>query len=271
MLNRRSLFAALAAAALSTPFFASGAIAASSTPVIRVGINPGGQAEIMEVVKKNAEKLGLQIKVFEFSDYIAPNVALDTGDIDINSFQHQPYLDRQIKDRHYKIESVAKTIISPLVFFSNKGYKSFKDIPNGSKIAIPNDATNEGRALLILQNAGYIKLRPGSGLQATPLDITSNPKKLKFVEIEAPQLPRALPDVAAAAVNGTYARPAGLSIAKQGVLVESAKGSAYANVLVVRTADKNKPWVKTSIKAYHQPNVKAFIEKRFGDSTFPAW
>ena len=260
MLNRRSLFAALAAAALSTPFFASGALAASSTPVIRVGINPGGQAEIMEVVKKNAEKLGLQIKVFEFSDYIAPNVALDTGDIDINSFQHQPYLDRQIKDRHYKIESVAKTIISPLVFFTNKGYKSFKDIPNGSKIAIPNDATNEGRALLILQNAGYIKLRPGSGLQATPLDIVSNPKKLKFVEIEAPQLPRALPDVAA-----------GLSIAKQGVLVESAKGSAYANVLVVRTADKNKPWVKTFIKAYHQPNVKAFIEKRFGDSTFPAW
>ena len=260
MLNRRSLFAALAAAALSTPFFASGALAASSTPVIRVGINPGGQAEIMEVVKKNAEKLGLQIKVFEFSDYIAPNVALDTGDIDINSFQHQPYLDRQIKDRHYKIESVAKTIISPLVFFTNKGYKSFKDIPNGSKIAIPNDATNEGRALLILQNAGYIKLRPGSGLQATPLDIVSNPKKLKFVEIEAPQLPRALPDVAA-----------GLSIPKQGVLVESAKGSAYANVLVVRTADKNKPWVKTFIKAYHQPNVKAFIEKRFGDSTFPAW
>ena len=146
MLNRRSLFAALAAAALSTPFFASGALAASSTPVIRVGINPGGQAEIMEVVKKNAEKLGLQIKVFEFSDYIAPNVALDTGDIDINSFQHQPYLDRQIKDRHYKIESVAKTIISPLVFFTNKGYNSFKDIPNGSKIAIPNDATNEGRA-----------------------------------------------------------------------------------------------------------------------------
>ena len=123
----------------------------------------------------------------------------------------------------------------------------------------------------MLEQAGLIKLKAGVGREGSPLDVISNPKKLKFVEIEAPQLPRALPDVAAAAVNGTYARPAGLSIAKQGVLVESAKGSAYANVLVVRTADKNKPWVKTFIKAYHQPNVKAFIEKRFGDSTFPAW
>ena len=120
MLNRRSLFAALAAAALSTPFFASGALAASSTPVIRVGINPGGQAGIMEVVKKNAEKLGLQIKVFEFSDYIAPNVALDTGDIDINSFQHQPYLDNFNEEKGTHLVSVAGIHVEPMGIYGGK-------------------------------------------------------------------------------------------------------------------------------------------------------
>ena len=270
MLNRRSLFAALAAAALSTPFFASGALAASSTPVIRVGINPGGQAEIMEVVKKNAEKLGLQIKVFEFSDYIAPNVALDTGDIDINSFQHQPYLDRQIKDRHYKIESVAKTIISPLVFFSNKGYKSFKDIPNGSKIAIPNDATNEGRALLILQNAGYIKLRPGSGLQATPLDITSNPKKLKFVELEAAQVPRSLSDVDIAVVNSNYALGVGLNPLKDSIYLED-KRSPYALVVATRKGDQNDPRVQKLVKALQSPATKKFILTKYKGAVVPSF
>ena len=269
MLNRRSLFAAFAAAALSTPFFASGALAASSTPVIRVGINPGGQAEIMEVVKKNAEKLGLQIKVFEFSDYIAPNVALDTGDIDINSFQHQPYLDRQIKDRHYKIESVAKTIISPLVFFTNKGYKSFKDIPNGSKIAIPNDATNEGRALLILQNAGYIKLRPGSGLQATPLDIVSNPKKLKFVEIEAPQLPRSLDDTTASVINAGYAFAANLT--KKDQIVAEDNTSPYVNIIAVKKGRETDPSIVKYIEIFHTEPVKKFIEDKYKGQVVPAW
>ncbi|MCI5851809.1 MAG: MetQ/NlpA family ABC transporter substrate-binding protein [Sutterellaceae bacterium] len=270
MLNRRTLLTAAAAAAIASASLVS-VPASAAGQVIRVGVNPGSQAEIMEVVKKNAAKLGLEIKIVEFSDYIAPNVALDSGDIDANSFQHQPYLDRMVKDRHYKIESVAKTIVAPLVFFTNKGYKSIKDLPAGSKIAIPNDATNEGRALLILEHEGLIKLNPKAGLQATPIDIKSNPKKFKFVELEAPQLPRSLPDVACAAVNSTFAIPAGLSIKKQGILVEDAKSSAYANVIVVRTADKNKPWVSTLIKAYHSPNVKSFIQKRFGDTTIPAW
>lgn len=269
MISRRTLLAAASAAALSAAAVSFPAHAADQ--VIKVGVNPGSQAEIMEVVKANADKLGLKIKVIEFSDYIAPNVALDAGEIDINSFQHQPYLDRMVRDRHYKIESVAKTFVAPLVFFTDKGYKSLNDVPAGSRIAIPNDATNEGRALLILQEAGLIKLNPKAGLQATPIDITSNPKKFKFIELEAPQLPRSLPDVAIAAVNSTFAVPAGLKIAKQGVYAENAKTSAYANVLVVRSADKNKPWVKTFIKAYHSPNVKAFIQKRFGDTTFPAW
>lgn len=270
MFTRRSLLAAASAAALAAATFCAPAHAADQG-VIKVGVNPGSHAEIMEVVKSNAEKLGLKVKIIEFSDYIAPNVALDSGEIDINSFQHQPYLDRMVRDRHYKIESVAKTIVAPLVFFSDKGYKSINDVPAGSKIAIPNDATNEGRALLILESAGLIKLNPKAGLQATPLDITSNPKKFKFIELEAPQLPRSLPDVAVAAVNSSFAVPAGLKIAKQGVLVEDAKGSAYANVLVVRSSEKNKPWVKTFIKAYHSQNVKNFIKKRFGDTTFPAW
>ena len=164
-----------------------------------------------------------------------------------------------------------KTYLAPLALYSKK-IKSASEIKDCATIAIPNDPSNGGRALQLLAKQGWIELKPDvPATKVTKADITKYVKKIKIVEIEAPQLPRALPDVAAAAVNGTYARPAGLSIAKQGVLVESAKGSAYANVLVVRTADKNKPWVKTFIKAYHPPNMKAFIEKRFGDSTFTAW
>ena len=258
--------AASSAAATAT----AGSSAAAGNITIKVGATPVPHADLLKVAAKNLEKEGVTLQIIEFNDYVQPNTALEDKSIDANFFQHKPYLDDFLQQHKTHLLALAPIHIEPIGLYAGKS-KDLKNIKNGATIAIPNDATNEGRALLILQNAGYIKLRPGSGLQATPLDITSNPKKLKFVEIEAPQLPRALPDVAAAAVNGTYARPAGLSIAKQGVLVESAKGSAYANVLVVRTADKNKPWVKTSIKAYHQPNVKAFIEKRFGDSTFPAW
>lgn len=266
-MNRRTLLSAAAAAIL-----AAGSFSASAAPLkeLKIAATPVPQGEVLKFVKPILAKEGIDLKIIEFTDYIAPNAALDAKEVDVNFYQHQPFLDNAVRQRHINAVRVAPIYILPMAVYSQK-LKSLKNVPNGACVSIPNDPSNGGRALLLLQSAGLIKLRSGVGYEATPIDVVSNPKKLKFVEIEAPQLPRALPDVAAAAVNGTYARPAGLSIAKQGVLVESAKGSAYANVLVVRTADKNKPWVKTFIKAYHQPNVKAFIEKRFGDSTFPAW
>ena len=263
---RRSLLISAFAASLAF------AIPAQAAPVktLKIGVTAGTHAEILRAALPIAKKNGLDIKVIEFQDYVSPNEALAHGDLDANIFQTLSYLKLMNKQHNYGLAPVGKSITEPLTFYSKK-YTNLSQLPTGAKIGIPNDPSTEGRSLFVLEQAGLIKLKAGVGREGSPLDVISNPKKLKFVEIEAPQLPRALPDVAAAAVNGTYARPAGLSIAKQGVLVESAKGSAYANVLVVRTADKNKPWVKTFIKAYHQPNVKAFIEKRFGDSTFPAW
>jgi len=148
-------------------------------------------AEILEQVKKIAEKDGLKLQIIEFSDYIQPNAALAAGDLDANSYQHQPYLDAQVKDRGYKFVSVGTTITFPMGVYSKK-IKSLKDLKSGGRIGIPNDPTNGGRALLLLQAQGVLKLKADAGLKATPLDITDNPKKVKIIELDAAQLPRSL-------------------------------------------------------------------------------
>ncbi|MDG5493890.1 MetQ/NlpA family ABC transporter substrate-binding protein [Niveispirillum sp. BGYR6] len=236
---------------------------------IRVGVTPGPHAQIMEKVRDQAKATGLEIEILEFSDYVVPNEALASGDLDANSFQHQPYLDNQIADRGYKLVSVAKTVTFPLGLFSAK-LKSLEALPAKAKVAIPNDPTNGGRALILLAHQGLIKLRDGAGLAATPLDITDNPKNLRIVELDAAQLPRSLNDVDIAAINGNYALEAGLDPTKDALAREAADGP-YANVIAVKAADKDKPWVKSLIAAYQSPAVKQFVVDTFKGALVPAW
>ena len=242
---------------------------AQEKTVVRLGITPGPHAQIWEFVKPVAAQKGIDLKLVEFSNYILPNEALNAGEIDANSFQHQPYLDNQVKGRGYKIVSVAKNLTFPLGVYSKK-YKAWGDLPEGARLTIPNDPTNGARALLLLEKNGAIKLKSGAGPLPTVFDIAENPKKLKITEIDAAMSPRALDDVDAAAINGNYASTAGLDAAKDALLREDATGP-YANILVVREADKDKPWVKTLREAYETPETKAFIEKTFHGAIVPAW
>ena len=243
--------------------------AAAQTQTIRIGVTPGPHAQILEAVKPLAAQKGLDIKLIEFSDYVVPNAALAAGDIEANSFQNQPYLDNQKADRGFKIETVALTVNFPIGVYSKK-HKSFEALPNGATISIPNDPTNGGRALLVLQDKGLIKLKDNVGYQPTPLDITDNPKKIKFVEIEAAQAPRVLDDVDAAVINTNYATQAGLDPVKDPIARENPKGP-YVNLIAVRSEDKDKPWVKALVESYRSPEVKKFVEEKFKGSVLTSW
>ena len=243
--------------------------AAAQTQTIRIGVTPGPHAQILEAVKPLAAQKGLDIKLIEFSDYVVPNAALAAGDIEANSFQNQPYLDNQKADRGFKLETAALTVNFPIGVYSKK-HKSFEALPNGATVSIPNDPTNGGRALLVLQDKGLIKLKDNVGYKPTPLDITDNPKKIKFVEIEAAQAPRVLDDVDAAVINTNYATQAGLDPVKDPIARENPKGP-YVNLIAVRSEDKDKPWVKALVEAYRSPEVKKFVEEKFKGSVLTSW
>ena len=252
--NKRLLLqSALALAAAAT--FSSGAMAQDKP--IKVGVTGGPHAQIFEQVKKVAEKDGLKIQIVEFSDYVQPNAALAAGDLDANSYQHKPYLDAQVADRGYKLVSVGYTVNFPIGLYSKK-VKKLEDLKEGAKFGIPNDPTNGGRVLLVLQDKGLIKLRDGAGLKATPLDVVSNPKKLKFVDLDA------------SAINTNFALSAGLNPGKDAIAQENAK-SPYVNLIAVREADKDKPWVAKLVKAYHSEEVKKFIQTEFKGSVLPGF
>lgn len=236
---------------------------------LKIGVSPGEHAEIMEQVAPIAREKGLDIKVIEFSDYVMPNTALADGDLNANSFQHVPYLENQMKDRGYELVVVAKTITTPMGVYSRK-VKSLDELAEGASVAIPNDPTNGGRALLVLADQGIIKVKDGAGLVPSPLDVTENPKKLKFRELDAAQLPRALDDADAAVINTNYVLAAGISPKNDSIAMEKAD-SPYANVIVVRKGDETAPWVKTLIEAYQDPKIKEFIETKYEGSVIPAW
>jgi D-methionine transport system substrate-binding protein len=243
--------------------------AIASAQNIKVGVTPGPHAQVMEAVKPIAKRAGIEIQIVEFSDYVIPNQALSNGEIDLNSFQHQPYLDNQVKDRGFKIESVAKTMVFPMGFYSKK-IKSANELKNGDTIAIQNDPTNGGRALLLLEANKLIKLKAGVGLKPTVLDIAENPKSLKFIELDAAQLPRSLEDVALATINTNYAVQAGLDPNKDALIRETAN-SPYTNVLAVASARKGEPWVAKFIAAYRSPEVKEFVAKTFKGAVVTDW
>ena len=267
MQRRHPLIAATALAALT---LLGGPLAqAQDKTAIKVGVTAGPHAQILEQVKKAAAKDGLNIQVVEFSDYVQPNAALAAGDLDANSYQHKPYLDQQLADRGYKFSSVASTVTFPIAIYSKK-VKALADLKPGARVGIPNDPTNGGRVLLLLQDKGLIKLADGTGLTPSPLDVSENPKNLKFLELEAAQLPRTLADADIAVINTNYALDAGLNPNKDAIAMEQAD-SPYANVIVVRKADENADWAKALVEAYHDPAVKAFITEKYKGSVIPAW
>ena len=260
-MNKRNFIQSALVLALASTV-ACGALAQDKP--LKIGVTAGPHAQIFEQVKKVAEKEGLKIQIVEFSDYIQPNAALAAGDLDANSYQHKPFLDQQVKDRGYKLVSAGYTVNFPIGIYSKK-FKSLDALKVGARFGIPNDPTNGGRVLLLLQEKGLIKLKPEAGLKATPLDVIDNPKKIKFVELEAAQLPRSLDDLDASAVNTNFALSAGLNPAKDAIALEAAQ-SPYVNLLAVREQDKDKPWVAKLVKAYHSEEIRKFIQTEFKGS-----
>jgi len=248
---------------------ALGLTQAQAATTLKIGVENGPHAEVAEIVKKIVAKDGIDLKIFEFSDYARPNPALNDGDLDINSFQHKPYLDQQIKDRGYKITAVANTLVFPIGVYSRK-IKSLDELPQSARIAIPNDPSNGGRALLLLQSKGLIKVKPNTGITPAVADIVDNPKKIKFSEIDAAQVPNFLPDVEAAVINTNYAIQGKLDPAKDAIAREAAD-SPYVNILVVRTADVDKPWVKTLIAAFHSNEVRDYVHAKYAGIAIPGF
>ena len=229
--------------------------------VITVGATPEPHAEMLNLIVADMAEQGFTLKVKEFTDYVTPNEAVEAGEIDANFFQHIPYMDSFNKERGYHLVNAGGIHVEPLALYSKK-YNSLAALPNGAVIAIPNDPTNEGRALLLLQSAGLIKLSASAGLEAVPADITENSKKLKFQEIEAASLPRVLVDADAAVINGNYAIPAGLTATKDGLFVEGSD-SPYVNIIAVKDGRQNDAAVKALVKTLTSQKIKDFIKTRY--------
>jgi D-methionine transport system substrate-binding protein len=256
---------ALCATVLSPP------ARAADPAVIRVGVTAGPHAEILDVVRKAAAERGLQIRPVEFTDYVIPNEALAHGDIEANSFQHEPYLRNQIAKTGWQLTKAGLTIATPMGFYSKK-YKSFADIPDRASLAMPNDPTNGARSLHLLAANGIITLRDPSNVTAGVVDIAANPRRFRFIELDAAQITRSLPDVDAAAINNNYAVQAGLDPVTDTLIRESEAGYArYVNIIAVREADKDRPWVARLVDAYHTDAVADFIRARFKGAYVPAW
>ena len=232
----------------------------SRAVTLKVGVSPVPHAEILGAVKDKLAKEGINVEIIEFTDYVQPNLALNDKNLDANYFQHKPYLDEFVQSRNLKLVSAGAIHLEPMSVFSKK-IKDLKDLPDGARVAIPNDPTNGGRALLVLQSAGLIKLRNGAPITATPQDITENKKNLQFSELEAPQLPRSLEDADISVININFALEAKLN-PKDAIFTESSD-SPYANIVAVREGDENRPEIKKLIEALTSQESKDFIEKKY--------
>lgn len=247
----------------------------TSSDQIIVGTIAGPDSELMKVAKKVAlERYHVEIKIVEFDDYNLPNQALADGSIDANMFQHLPYLHAAIAAKHYDITPVAKTFIYPMGIYSYK-IKQLSELPQSAVVAVPNDPSNETRALLLLQKAKLVTLKPNVDVLATKSDILFNPYHLRIKEIDAAQLPRVLPDVTIALINSNYAVAAGLipqtgNSEKNAIFLEG-DDSLYANLIVVRTADKDKPQILKLVSAFQSPEVLAAAKTLFNGNAIKAW
>jgi D-methionine transport system substrate-binding protein len=268
-ITRQSVVAALAATLLAGVSLPLAAHAETVPNPVRVGIISGDAEDVWIVVAQEAKKHGLNLKIITFNDYTQPNEALERGDLDANAFQHKPYLTNQIKTRGYHIVPVGNTAIWPIGLYSHK-HKSVAELPDGAKIGVPNDPSNEGRALLLLEAQGLLKLRPGAGILATTADIASNPKKIQVRELDAGIVGRSIDDLDAAVVNTDWALKSNLTTNDR-IATEAAKNNPYANFIAVKTGHENDAWVRTLVAAYENDTVKESLQKVYKGAAIAAW
>jgi len=235
---------------------------------LKIGVSAGPYGDILKFAGEIAAKEGINVKVVEFSDYTLPNAALAQKDIDLNNFQHKPYLANQVAQRGWDLVPVAPSIIVPLAVYTSK-VASLAELKKGASVSIPNDPSNGARALHLLQKAGLIKLDPKAGVKAAVLDIVENPKGLKFKEIDAAQVPRSLDDVDIAVSTLNYAVAAGLN-PKTALLSEGAD-TEWGLWFVTRGDNKDDPVIKRYIEIYRSPAVKEFIAKKFDGTIVASW
>lgn len=241
----------------------------NSKKEIKVAATPIPHAQLLEFIRPELQEKGIDLNIIVTNNYNMPNPALAHKEVDANFFQHIPFLNEQIKEFHYKIESIAKIEIEPMGIYSKK-VTELNNLPDGATIAIPNDPTNEARALLLLQSLRIIQLGASAGMQATPINIVENPKNLKFIEVDAATLPNTLQDVDAAVINTNYALEAGMSPSKEALALES-KDSPYVNVLVVRIGEENRPEIKALKSAMTSDKMREYILKTYNGAVIPAF
>jgi D-methionine transport system substrate-binding protein len=234
-----------------------------------IGASPVPHAEILKAIAPLLEKDGITLEIKEFTDYIQPNVQLDEKELDANFFQHQPYLDDQNKNNKTDLVSVASVHVEPFGAYSKK-IKSIDELADGAKVAIPNDATNGGRALILLAKNGLITLKDDTNIASTKADITENKKNLDIIELEAAMLPRQLDEVDLALINTNFALDAGLVPTKDALFIEGVD-SPYANILVTRQDNKDSEAIKKLVAALNSPEAKAFIEEKYEGAIIPAF
>ena len=272
-----ALIAALAFSALalagcgSQQSASSGASsAASGAKTLKVGATAVPHAEILEAAKPLLEKEGITLEIVEFNDYVQPNLALNDKELDANFFQHEPYL-KNFMDEHkeVKLKNAAGIHIEPMGVYTRKT-KKLAELKDGATIAIPNDPTNGGRSLLLLEKAGIIKLKEGVGEKATVGDIAENKKNIKFQEVEAAQVPRTLDDVDAAVINSNFAMQVNLDPTKDAMFIEDST-SPYVNIIAVREGDENRPEIQALIKVLHSDEIKQFITEKYKGAVVPAF
>lgn len=234
-----------------------------------IGVSPAPHKEIAEKAKEILAKDGIELEIKEFDDYVTPNTSLEEKDIDLNFFQHIPYLENFNKERGTKIVSLGGVHIEPLGVYS-KTYKSLDELKDGDEVIIPNDATNGARALKLLEDNKVIKLKENAGLEATEKDIAENPKNLKFTAVEAATIPRAYEDAAIAVINSNFALEAKLSPKKDAIAIEKSEGNPFANVIAARESDKDNETYKKVLEAFQSDEVKKYIEEKFEGEIIPA-
>ena len=258
-----SMLAALAATAvIFTGCGGNDNGAAKSEKNLKIGATPVPHAEMLEQVKPLLKDEGINLEIVEFSDYVQPNVALNDKELDANFFQHEPYLNDFVKEhKEMKLKNADGIHIEPMGIYSKK-ITDLKDLQEGASISIPNDPTNGGRALMLLEKAGLLKLKEGVKETATVQDIAENTKNLKFEEVEAAQVPRTLEDVDAAVINTNYAMQVNLVPTKDALFMED-KTSPYVNIVAVRDGDENRPEIQALLKALKSDKMKQFIDEKY--------
>ena len=237
---------------------------------IKVGASPVPHTEILEEIKSDLKEKGVTLEIVEFNDYVQPNIALNDKELDANFFQHEPYLNDFVKEHtEMKIKNAGGVHVEPMGIYSKK-IKNLEELPFGANVSIPNDATNGGRALLLLDKAKIITLREGVTEMATVQDIISNPNDIHIQEIEAAQLPRTLDDVDISVINTNFAMNANLNPVNDALFMED-KTSPYVNIVAVRDGDENRPEIKALIQTLQSEKVKNFINEKYKGAIVPAF